>query len=214
MNKSNVKKVFAISYLILSLSTTFLIKGFAAETTAPVALSMATQSKVWLVGDSTFHEYSSTTTKINSTIEIQAPADKNQSLSESIKNGLLKKLEVSIPVKEMKSGKNQLDKNMQKALKADDFPSIIYKLANYQTVPSASGFQIKTTGTLQIAGVEKPVDLEGTVTQSGDGVKIVGTKNLLMTDYGVKPPSILMIKTKNEISIFFNLLLEKPADKK
>jgi polyisoprenoid-binding protein YceI len=108
----------------------------------------------------------------------------------------------------MKSGEKKLDANMQKALKADENPNILFHMTRYQTVLSTSnaqGFTIKASGTLNVAGVEKPIELEANATAGDNGVRIQGSKDVLMTDHGVKPPVILILKTRDKVVIHFDL---------
>jgi polyisoprenoid-binding protein YceI len=128
----------------------------------------------------------------------------------------MKVLDVRIPVKEMKSGKGGLDKNMRKSLKAEEFPEIQFHLLNYQTLAStitADGILIKATGQLKIAGVEKTIDIDAQAIKNQEGVKIEGTKELLMTDYGIKPPTLLMIKTRDLVVVYFDFLIDEKTEK-
>lgn len=161
------------------------------------------QSKLWLVGDSTLHAYTSTAGKIDFSSDISS--------LEQIKNGQMKKLDVSIPVAEMKSGEKGLDKNMQKSLKAVEHPFIKFHLLSYQTIPlvsDAQGFTINAKGLLEVAGVEKPIDLEANATPVDEGIRIKGKKEILMTDHNIKPPTMLFMKTKDQVVIHFDLILE------
>ncbi len=181
---------------------------------SPVGLSagnpvLKSESKLWLLGDSSMHAYSSTATRFDPTFEFE-PGPAGQSLYETIKRGGMKKLDVDIPVKDMKSGKNKLDRNMQKSLKAAEHPLIQFHLVNYQVAPSTAavpGLLIKASGQLKVAGVEKTVDIEATATKDQDGVRIQGAKELLMSEFGVKPPSILMIKTRDRVIVHFDLIV-------
>lgn len=180
----------------------------------PVTTTLDPQSKLWLVGDSTLHAYTSTAGNLSVNIDVGA-LPKGTTLSEGIQANLLKGLEVVVPVMDMKSGKKQLDKNMQKALKAGEHPSIRFQLTDYKTLPPEAGvFVIEATGVLDVAGVEKSIDLEGKVTPTDQGVRIEGTKDLLMTDFNVKPPTVMgMIRTRDRVVIHFDLFLNPEGGK-
>ena len=177
------------------------------------ATVLTPQSKLWLVGDSSLHAYSSTSKKIDATIEFkptESGKTASQSLYEQIKNGDMRVLDVSIPVKELKSGEKGLDKNMSKALKAEENPLIQFHMSSYKTAASSatpSGFLIMATGQLSIAGVEKTVEIDATATNENGGARIQGTKDLLMTDYGVKPPTLFVIRTRDRVVIHFDLTM-------
>jgi polyisoprenoid-binding protein YceI len=76
-----------------------------------------------------------------------------------------------------------------------------------QIVPLGSGrFQVK--GSLEIRGLAAPVTLEVTLNATGQGtLDFQGHAQVLMTDYGLKPPSAALglIGTKKEMSVAFAL---------
>ena len=68
---------------------------------------------------------------------------------------------------------------------------------------------IKSNGTLSIAGKENPVEIDSEISAADGTIEIKGSKPLLMTDYGVKPPTVMgLLRTKNEVTIFFDLILK------
>jgi polyisoprenoid-binding protein YceI len=108
-----------------------------------------------------------------------------------------------------------MDENMYKALKAEQYPDIRYTLATYEVdrdSATADSFVAKTTGQLTVSGqtitVEIPIKVQRTVTGAARGE---GKVDMLMTDFGIKPPVALLgtLRTKNKISISFNVLLDK-----
>src|SRR5262249_7946525 len=145
------------------------------------------------------HVYSSTAHHI----KVDFQFSPNKYPFEQLKTGDVKSLEVTVPVKDMKSGKDGLDKNMQKSLKAEENPNILFHMNKYEVLVStiqSQGNVINASGTLEIAGVKREVTLKGNLTQENSAVRIQGEKELLMTDYGIKPPKILVIKASNEVT--------------
>ena len=200
--------------IILAGSLTFLallcIPKIYAEQPIP-QIVLEPGSKLWLIGDSTLHAYSATATDLRLAMEIKPVAD----LFEEIRAGGIKGLDVRVPVKGLKSGKSQLDRNMHRALKVNEHPEIIFHLLSYEVLAStsAASFSLLAKGDLSIAGQTNAIDLRANVT-AGEHTRIEGSKNLLMTDYGVKPPSFLgAIKTHNRVIINFDLFLsQKPTN--
>jgi polyisoprenoid-binding protein YceI len=176
---------------------------------ALAALTLNPASQVYLSGDSTLHPYSSTSTLTQVTAELSSG-------SADLKNITLRapfqKFEVIIPVKGLKSGESGLDKNMYKALKAEKAPDIHFTLGHYEVIPStvASGFPFKASGQLSIAGVQKDVTLTGMAQPDSDALRVDGQYDLLMTDYGIKPPKLLMgaIKVANPVIVHYHLLFK------
>jgi polyisoprenoid-binding protein YceI len=105
-----------------------------------------------------------------------------------------------------------MDNNLYKALKADDAPEISYILATFDVVPGTEkdSFTVKAVGALTVAGTEKTVNMDVTAARLPDGgVRAEGALALLMTDFGVKPPTALLgtLRTDNKITVKFSLLV-------
>jgi polyisoprenoid-binding protein YceI len=155
---------------------------------------------VKLSGDSTLKKFTSSTNHLT----IQGYLE---TIPSHIKDILVNNMDfkVTIPVMTLESGDKTLDKHMMKALKADKFPiiTVILKRIEHKTGVVAAVVD------LTIAGTTKEVYLETTATIEGDNLRVVGKKPLLMTDFGIEPPSLFLgtIKTRNEITIDFNVLL-------
>jgi polyisoprenoid-binding protein YceI len=183
----------------------------AAAWAGPLALDPA--SKLWLDGDSTLHKFQSKAAEIDVAAESEGG-----DLAGAARGGNVKKLELTIPVAQLKSGEKGLDKNLQKALKAEEHPTIAFRLAGYELPdckPDAASCKVKATGKLSIAGVEKDASLEGDLSFVPDGLEVKGSKELLMTEFGVKPPTLMLgaIKVKDKIVVGYDIVIRpsKPA---
>ena len=124
-------------------------------------------------------------------------------------SGELKKLELDIPVKGLKSGKKGLDKKMYKLLLADRNPSIHFQLVNYKMKKNSP---VEAVGTLSLAGVTRTISLEGDVSVTGDeahSLHIQGEKELLMSDFNIEPPTMLAgaLKTDDRVIVHYNLFI-------
>jgi hypothetical protein len=64
---------------------------------------------------------------------------------------------------------------------------------------------------LQIAAVEKPIELDAVGVTDGKVLHVTGVKQLLMTDYGVKPPKFMLgvMSVSDPITVHFDLRLER-----
>jgi polyisoprenoid-binding protein YceI len=95
-------------------------------------------------------------------------------------------------------------------MKADKHPIITFRLGSYTVEPSADGGNsVKATGTLTVAGVERPTDLVLEVKESAGVLHVRGTRDLLMTEFGIKPPTMFMgmLKTHDKVTIAFDFQL-------
>ncbi|MCW3106452.1 MAG: YceI family protein [Segetibacter sp.] len=122
----------------------------------------------------------------------------------------LSKMNFSLPVKNLKSGRGAMDKNTYLALKTDANPNISFVLTS-ATVIAAGGnnYQLNCVGKMTIAGTTNQTELlaTGIYDRADKSFTITGVKKMKMTDYHVKPPKALLgtLKTGNDISISYNV---------
>ncbi len=126
--------------------------------------------------------------------------------------GMVESVSLVVPSKMMKSKKSPImDRGMYGALKADEYPEIVYELASVSdyAVSDDGTFTLSATGNLTIAATTKEivVPVEG-VHQEDGHILFAGTHSLLMTDYGLKPPSLMFgaYRTGDELTISFELI--------
>lgn len=175
------------------------------------AVSLKAGGRLRLLGDSTLHPYASTATIMNISAELEP--DSGLSLSEAVRTLKVLKFELAIPVKGLRSGESGLDKNLYAALKENKSPVIDFKLSKYQVFSDPAESQstlIKAVGQLTIAGVSRAVELEAKGRLSEHEAVFAGNKKLLMSDFGVKPPTLMfgMIKVRDPIVVEFEISLQ------
>lgn len=117
-------------------------------------------------------------------------------------------LSFSLPVSNLKGKEDLLNTRAHKALKADQFNKITFKLTKADVV--AGQKVIKAAGNLTIGGVTKPVTLQTVYSVSGDELIVKGTKAIKMSEFGLKAPSFMMgaLKVADEVNIDINLKLK------
>jgi hypothetical protein len=129
-----------------------------------------------------------------------------------IRESGIRGVQVEIPVTSMKSKKDGLDKNMYKTLKATEHPTIRCELTSYSVAPAKSGgdtLDLRAEGTLEVAGAKRPVKLAARAWRSADGVWIAGTQPLKMSEFGIKPPTMMMgtLRVGDAVTVSYRLLL-------
>lgn len=115
-------------------------------------------------------------------------------------------LRFTVEAEGLKSGKSGMDKNAYKALNTDKNKKITYQLKEVKDISSASnGYKVKTTGTLEIAGVKKSIHLDFNLIPNSGKIVLKGEYTLNMTDYGVEPPTAMFgtISTGEIVKIKF-----------
>jgi len=153
-----------------------------------------------VTGTSTLHDWEIKSAKGQAELNLELASDKLTGISG---------LNFSIPAESLKSGNNMMDNNTYKALKTDKHKNISYVLtAGSVSQVNGSTFQIKTNGKLTIAGTTKETDLVATAKYNAadKSYTISGEKKIKMSQWGVKPPTVMMgtIKTGDEVTIKYN----------
>jgi len=193
---------------LTSLALTALLTVAGSLHAQSVRLAVSPESKLWIEGGSNLHDWSCKASSIEAAIEV----DESFVKTTTVASTSLKKVQVKVPVRNLKCGNGKMDSNLYKALKADDAPEISYILATFDVVPGAEkdSFTVKAVGALTVAGTEKTVNMDVTAARLPDGgVRAEGALALLMTDFGVKPPTALLgtLRTDNKITVKFSLLV-------
>lgn len=192
-------------FLKQMLATVFVLLG--TSLTSIGQTSFHTQSvDVSLSGTSTLHDWVMKSGKgtSNATFVIDG-ADKFTSIT---------KLVFSIPVNTLKSEHKAMDNNTYKAMNTTSYPDISF-VGTSATISSLgnNNYQIKCTGKLSISGTTKETELIATGKYSAAEkiLTITGVKKMKMTDFNVKPPTVMLgtIKTGDAISIAYNLKFVK-----
>ena len=205
------------------LLTLVLVTGFTAAIAAadaPVPVTLGPKSTLWLEGTSTMHDYEAKAGEVRVTMTRDdakaAPANVGD-LESLIRDSGIRRVDVEVPVATLKSKKEGLDKNMYKSLKATQHPVIRCQLTSYSVAPSKSGadtLDLRAEGTLEVAGSKRPVTLAARAWRSGSGLWIVGSQPLKMSDFGIKPPTMMMgtLRVGDRVTVNYRLLLTPNGD--
>ena len=177
-----------------------------AQNRAPLALDSA---KVTIDGSSNVHAWSASTPTVRVTRVQLADGVAGPAFWDAVvKPGGLAAFEIAIPAATLKSGKDDLDKNMYKALNTKAHADITFRLVRLD----ANGPALRAVGMLTIAGVEKEVAL-GIKTERRESALVVkGEVQLLMTDFGITPPKAMlgMLRTDPKVKVTFETVLSVP----
>jgi hypothetical protein len=197
-----------------------LVLGPAARSTAAAAdapviahVALGPGSTLWLEGTSNVHDFESRTTELTLRLlrdpAASDPADA-AALEQWLVSGGSRGLELGVPLAPMRSGKPGLDKNMLKALRAGEFPEITFRLTRSH-VAETPGDTVGVTadGQLRVAGRERPITVTGRLVRSTAGVWLEGSHTLRMSEYDVKPPTMMLgtLRVHDPVVVHFRLLL-------
>jgi polyisoprenoid-binding protein YceI len=178
-----------------------------AQSASAVRLRLEPGSELTIAGTSNVHDFECKTNKINAYVDVDPAYTKDLT---KVARPIVS-VQVNIAVKSLSCGKRAMDENMYKTLKADENQIIKYKLSGYDILDgSPTAFAAKTTGTLTIMGKEKAVAMKIDAARLNEGKATAqGEETLLMTDFGITPPSFMFgtMRVGNEIKVKFNLKL-------
>ncbi len=107
----------------------------------------------------------------------------------------------------------KMDRDLQKALKAELFPTIKIELENIKARPSIASVSwnnIKASINITLAGEKRKYEIEVKAVRKEGNILLTGDKTLNMTDFNIIPPQVLfgMIKVNDPITFHFDLLVE------
>lgn len=197
----------------LALGTAGVPRGLADEGTTRAALSFAAGSTLEIEGKSTMHDWESKTQTVH-VVFLRAAGSADPGLADLetlVRENGVRGMEVEIPVTTLHSEKSGLDKNMMKSLQAEKYPSIRFRMTGYRVTSPATAdtVTLKVEGALTVTGVEKPATLEARAWKSARGEWIEGVEPLRMSDFGIKPPTMMLgaLKVADAIDIHYHLLL-------
>ena len=178
-----------------------------AQGASAIRLRLEPGSELSIDGTSNVHGFHCKTNKINAYIDVDPAYTKD--LTKVARP--IASVKVNIAVKSLSCGNRKMDEIMYKTLKADENQLIKYTLSGYDILDgSATAFAAKTTGTLTILGKDKVVAMKIDAARLNEGKATAqGGETLLMTDFGIKPPSFMFgtLKVGNEIKVKFDLKL-------
>jgi len=178
-----------------------------AQSASAIRLRLDPTSEVSIEGTSSMHAFHCKTNKIMAYVDVDPGYTKDLTkIARPIAS-----VKVNIVVRTLTCGNSQMDKNMYSTLDADKNPIIKYTMSGYDILDGSakpSAFVAKTTGTLAISGQEKVISMKINAERLSDGKATAqGEESVLMTDFGIQPPSFMFgtLKVGNEIKVKFNL---------
>jgi len=184
-------------------------------TRTAAAVALGPGSALWIEGTSTMHDFESRSHEVALTLERErATADPANAadLLRLIRDAAVRGVTVRVPVASLRSEKSGLHKNLRKTMKAETYPDVSFHLDRYDLAAGASGADtigIEADGSLTIAGQEHRVRLAARAYAGGGGVWLEGSQALRMSEYGIKPPTMMLgtLRVGDRVTVRYRLLL-------
>lgn len=181
-----------------------------ASTAAAASITVAPGAELVVDGDSTVRKFSCKAAKL----DVKLQPSEGASLADAQLATALRGLSFELPTAQLDCANGKMNDHMREALKAKQHPSIGFKMTGYTAGPvQADGRRVlRIKGNLSFAGSTKPVELTAFAAATPDGsLRVQGRHNLRMTEWGVKPPSLMLgtMKVREAVAIRFDVALKQ-----
>jgi hypothetical protein len=182
----------------------------SAQTGDAVRIEVLPGSRVWIEGSSNLGDWACKASAFDARVEID-PAHATHE-DAAILADHVQRVTVRVSVRDLKCGNRKMERDLYKALKAEDpaIPSEILGVFSAVSDADTQGGFLDTEGPIAVAGAEKRARVRITMDRLPDGiVRAKGSVPLLMTDFGVKPPTGLfgLVRSRNEVEVKFELVI-------
>jgi hypothetical protein len=107
---------------------------------------------------------------------------------------------------------SMVNKDMQKTLKADEYPKLKIRFLTLQNMPllQQKSEQVKGWLEVELAGVIKRIEMIYTISKAGNNfIQMSGNRNFTFSDFNLSPPQKFagLIKIRDEFNVNFQLVL-------
>lgn len=170
-----MKHLFVISFLLLQLG----VVGQAVQLKAD-----KTKSYIRYTMRHPAHTWTGTSKDLSCVIQLNAKDE-------------IEKVASTVKVKSFDSDNSNRDSHMLEVTDALTYPSISF----YSTSVTKTGSTYQVKGVLNFHGVDRPMAFDMVEEREGKERKLKGHFTFLLEDFLIERPSLLMVKTDNEVKV-------------
>lgn len=168
-------------------------------------------STVQVDGKSTLHPWTLKASRLELSVQVSGVDPSKPVTADALVAAKLSGLKVTIPVEGLKSTEGSaMDKNTWGALKSKEAPNITFAVEKAELTKIQGRDAVRAVslaGVASIGGVERSVVIPAEVEVQGQRVILRGQTEITMTEYGIKPPVILIIKVADKVVVNFKVIL-------
>jgi polyisoprenoid-binding protein YceI len=127
----------------------------------------------------------------------------------------ISQLQISIPAESLKSNKPGMDRIAFKAMRTNNYPTILYTLKEVvRMVSNGNEIEMKVRGQLILSGIERELEMTVKGTVKYNHIIFEGSAPVRMTDHNIEPPVALFgtVKTADETSVYFKINFTKKQE--
>jgi len=175
----------------------------AAQATTPLVGRV--DSRLWIEGASNVSRWSCRAKTLDATIFVDSGFSELADLARHLRN-----VTVNVPVAALTCGHAPMDRSLRAALKAAPGTDNIVATLDAVAGDESSRSTLHTTGTLRLAGRENAVTVDIAASVDGSGLEAHGELPILLSDYGIEPPSGLLgvIRCADRVVVKFALTVD------
>ena len=176
-------------------------------------------SSMKIEGTSTVHDWTVEGQIIGGFIELESNFPLDPAVEPPKDLQVIPKVQVTIPVRTLKSGKSLMDTVMHEAMKEQAHPKIEYTLLEMTPKGKVDGgLKFTARGLLKVAGVSRTNRFDVVMSKGeGEKLKIAGGTMIKMSDFGINPPApkiaLGAIKTGDDVKLTFEWVTKQRAPK-
>ncbi len=157
--------------------------------------SLSDESMLTVDGTSTLHDWTVTANTCNGSLVMDTD--------------VFKEISFDVEVASIISTRGAtMDKKTHNALKKEEHPKIMFSATD---VAFASGDNQNIAGKMNVAGVEKDVNITASVNNSANSVQLAGSYKITLQDYNMDPPTAMFgtIVVGDDVTVNFDLVFAK-----
>lgn len=175
------------------------------------SLRLRPESRLWVNGTSTVRSFqcSATSLDLSAATTIATPTRAVLAGEKPVTRA-----ELTVPASRLDCGNGTMNKHMRNALKATQYPAIVFQLASYDLRAAGDSATGTITGALTLGGQTRTITIGTTATAGEDGtLRLTGATELRLGDYSLKPPSLFLgtLKVGNQVTVSFDFSLQDAA---
>lgn len=163
-------------------------------------------SVTYRVNETLFEEGNRLNTAVGTTTAVQGEiiVDRTRPMNSRIGR-------ITIDISQFKSDSVRRDNAIRRQwLESAKYPKAEFTTTEIKGLPNSyqSGREIpvQITGNLKIRDMVRPTTFKATIRLDGNTLTVTGTTMVKMTDFGFDPPSIIFLKTENDVRLEFTIL--------
>ena len=171
-------------------------------------LTVQSESQLWVEGTSTVRSFKCAAAVIEADIPTTRP---DAVAGVLVGDAVVSAGALRVPADRLDCRNNTMNDHMRKALKADAHPTITFTLGSYDLMVVEEIMKAEFVGSLTLGGTTRDVTINADIVSETAGVlRMKGSYDLRMTEYGLKPPSLMLgtMKVHDIVKVHFDLMLK------